>query len=119
MNFYRGTPVNAHATNASFNSGTIESVAPSYMFKFSAIAKADHASANGTVQLQASNTEPNASETYKWVNVGSAGAVSGTTAVLVSAAIDVCYARLRFVFTDSSSGASTALLTVETMAFTF
>lgn len=118
MNFYRGTPVNAHATNANFNSVAIESVAPSYMFKFSAIAKADHSSANGSLQLQASNSEPNASGTYTWLNVGSPVSISGATAVGV-VPFDTCYARMRFVYTDSSSGASTALLTVETMAFTF
>lgn len=120
MNFYRATPVNAAATNASFNSSPIESVSPSYMFRFSAIAKASHSSANGTLQLQASNEEPNSSGTYtKWVNVGSSAAVSGTTAVMVAQAIEVCYARIRFVFTDSSGGTSTALLSVDTMSFTF
>src|SRR3954464_995634 len=113
MNFYNATPINAHATSASFTSSPIEAVAPSFMFKFSAIAKADHSSASGTLQLQGSNTPPNTAGTYTWVNVGSAASISSTTAVLIAAA-DVCYGRLRFVFTDSSSGASTALLTVET-----
>lgn len=118
MNNYNGVPINAHATNASFTSAPIESVAPSFMIKFSAIAKADHSSANGSLQLQASNTPTNASGTYKWVNIGSPLTISGTTAAL-SAAADVCYARMQFVYTDSSSGASTALLTVETEAFTY
>lgn len=118
MNVYNGVPINAQATNANFNSAPVEAVAPSGMFKFSAIAKASHSSANGTLQLQASNTPNNASGTYTWLNVGSALSISGTTAVGV-APIDTSYARLRFVFTDSSSGVSTATLTVETMALLY
>ncbi len=118
MNFYRGTPINAHATSASFNSSPIESVAPSFMFKFSAIANASHSSAGGTLQLQGSNTAPNAEESYTWANVGTAKTIAGVTAVIIEA-IDVCYARLRFVYSDTTSGSSTALLTAETMSFTF
>ncbi len=118
MNVYNGVPINAHATNATFTSSPIEAVAPSGMFKFSAIAKASHSSANGSLQLQASNTPPNATGTYTWVNLGSPLTISGATAVML-AAIDTAYARLHFVYTDSSSGASTATLTVETMALLY
>lgn len=118
MNVYNGVPINAHATDANFNSAAIEAVAPSGMFKFSAIAKASHSSAAGSLQLQFSNTPPNAAGTYTWLNLGSALSISGTTAVGI-AAIDTAYARLRFVYTDSSSGVSTATLTVETMALLY
>ncbi len=118
MNVYNGVPINAQATNANFNSSAIEAVAPSGMFKFSAIAKASHSSAAGSLQLQASNTPTNASGTYTWMNVGSAVSISGTTVAGI-AAIDTAYARLRFVYTDSSSGASSATLTVETMALLY
>lgn len=118
MNVYPGTPILAHATNANFNSSLVESVAPSGMIRFSAIAKADHASAAGSLQLQFSNTKTNASGTYVWVNLGSALTITGVTAVALTA-IETCYGRLRFVYTDSSSGVSTALLTVETMALTY
>ncbi len=118
MNVYNGVPINAHATNASFDSALVEAVAPSGMFKFSFIAKASHSSAAGSLQLQASNTPTNTTGTYTWMNVGSSVSISGTT-VAGLAAIDTAYARLKLVYTDSSSGSSTATLTVETMALLY
>lgn len=115
MNFYNAKPIDAILANTNITSATIDS---SYMFKFSAVAKASHSSAAGSLQLQASDTPPNAAASYIWMNIGSSISISGTTAALVPLQ-DTGYLRMRLVYTDSSSGLSTATLTVEGFGFTF
>lgn len=114
MNFTNLPLINSVLGNATIKSASLDT---SFMFKLSGVVRATHASANGTMQLQASNVTGAPTES-DWVNLGSPATISGAGNTII-AQQDLSYRWIRAVYTDSSGGSATALITLSVFGFTF
>lgn len=115
MNYTNIRPINAQVGNTTITSAAVDA---SYMFKLSGVVKSDHSSANGTMQWQVSNDPPTAIAPTNFVNLGSSVAISGAGQSLM-AQQDIAYRWVRAVYTDSSGGSATAVITLNLFGFTF
>lgn len=115
MNYVNIRPLDAVVGNTTRTSAAVDA---SYMFKVSGVVTSDHASANGTMQWQVSNDPPTAAAPTNFVNLGSSVAISGAGRTLM-AQQDMSYRWIRAVYSDSSGGTATALITLNLFGFTF
>lgn len=115
MRFLPFSPINLQTANATITSSAIDM---SQIFKMSAQVIIGTGTATGSLQLQVSNDHSTGAQQFgnqtftHWSNLGSAVAISGAGSTLI-AQQDMCYKALRAVYTDSSSGLGTALVTVQ------
>lgn len=116
MKYSNYSPINAIA-NATRSSNAVDI---QQVVKMSAQIVVGTGSINGSLQAQVSNDDNVPMSTGKipvptnWSNLGSAVALSTSGPTLMPQQ-DMCYRYLRFVFTDSSGGTSTANINVQVM----
>lgn len=118
MKYLPYSPINSVVANATITSLPIDL---SQMFKLSAQVVVGTGTATGSLQLQVSNDHSTGAQLFNnqtftnWSNLGSPVSITGAGVTLV-AQQDVCYKALRAVYTDSSSGAGSATITVNIFA---